>query len=366
MASTSQTLFQPFVKFTAKAITGSLLLVGSSHGDSFDIYPCSCLAETVPQQEENRGHRQRAWIRRHHPLAHLKQFIYRSSNPAKDIDIPVIGGHGGMMRQGQHVLKPVDDRARGQREIAFYMELNQQCPPTEYPATVIPRFHGIRSKIENGKQQKYLELEDLTRNFRKPCIIDIKVGKRTWDLAATAEKKERQIRRYPPQLVSGFRIVGMHLFRPFEGEDGTVISTDRKFGRSLQENDIHLGLLEYLYDGRRVRTEVLMPLIQQLKSLRDWFETQSEYRFVSSSLLIIFEGDPSFDEPAVKVSMIDFAHTFPMKVWSDSHSSDQVNMDTDYILGLTNLISALERLHLTFAKDESTRYIPVPLDGSDR
>ena len=40
--------------------------------------------------------------------------------------------------------------------------------------------------------KRYVVLENLTSNFSKPCIIDLKMGTRTHGDFATSEKKERQ------------------------------------------------------------------------------------------------------------------------------------------------------------------------------
>ena len=40
--------------------------------------------------------------------------------------------------------------------------------------------------------KRYVVLENLTSNFLKPCIIDLKMGTRTYGDFATTEKKERQ------------------------------------------------------------------------------------------------------------------------------------------------------------------------------
>ena len=56
-----------------------------------------------------------------------------------------------------------------------------------------------------------LKLEDITCGFEKPCIIDIKIGKRVWDDHALQDKIDREKKKYPCQEVIGFRIVGMRV-----------------------------------------------------------------------------------------------------------------------------------------------------------
>ena len=72
--------------------------------------------------------------------------------------------------------------------------------------------------------------------------------------------------------------------------------------------------------------------IAQLQQLEQWFQTQREFFFYSSSVLIIYEGDAESAEQArVAIKLVDFAHTFP----SDGRK------DTNFVAGITALIDGL-------------------------
>ena len=58
---------------------------------------------------------------------------------------------------------------------------------------------------------EFLKLEDIVHRFSKPCIIDIKMGRRVWDDFAERDKIERERKKYPEQDVLGFRIIGMRV-----------------------------------------------------------------------------------------------------------------------------------------------------------
>ena len=73
--------------------------------------------------------------------------------------------------------------------------------------TLCPRFYGIVEHL-GPEHPGFLRLEDLTRPFRNPCIIDIKMGKVTWDPGATKAKKEREESKYPPLQKTGFQLLG--------------------------------------------------------------------------------------------------------------------------------------------------------------
>lgn len=57
----------------------------------------------------------------------------------------------------------------------------------------------------------YLKLEDVTRHFVKPCIMDVKLGQRSYDPYASQEKREQQIRKYPLMEEIGFLVLGMRV-----------------------------------------------------------------------------------------------------------------------------------------------------------
>lgn len=45
-------------------------------------------------------------------------------------------------------------------------------------------------------------------NYKKPAILDVKMGQRTYDPAASETKKAKESAKYPPQSSLGFRILG--------------------------------------------------------------------------------------------------------------------------------------------------------------
>ena len=57
----------------------------------------------------------------------------------------------------------------------------------------------------------YLKLEDVTRRFSRPCIMDVKVGRRSYDPLALLEKREQQIAKYPLMEEIGFLLLGMRV-----------------------------------------------------------------------------------------------------------------------------------------------------------
>ena len=86
---------------------------------------------------------------------------------------------------------------------------------------------------------KYIKLEDIVSRFRKPCIMDVKVGRRVWDDFAEQDKIDREKRKYPPQEIIGFRIIGMRVSGG--GREGEKEGWEGEGGRT--GNTLHRRLL---------------------------------------------------------------------------------------------------------------------------
>ena len=61
----------------------------------------------------------------------------------------------------------------------------------------------------------YLKLENLLANFDYPNIMDIKLGRVTYDPFASLEKIIREEGKFDAQTKIGFRISGMKVFLEF-------------------------------------------------------------------------------------------------------------------------------------------------------
>lgn len=84
---------------------------------------------------------------------------------------------------------------------------------------------------------------------------------------------------------------------------GKFICKDKYYGRKLNVDGFKQGVCQFLHNGRRLRTDALLPLIEKLQELKAVLSTLDTYRFYTSSLLLAYEGlDPEFcgdDEPSM-------------------------------------------------------------------
>ncbi|CAD5122004.1 DgyrCDS10457 [Dimorphilus gyrociliatus] len=246
------------------------------------------------------------------------------------------GIKSGLLQKDKYVLKPLQSPPRGEVEVKFYrtiFDLSIINPVHEELRNLVPPFYGTEEYIINGTNITYLKLLDIAKPFRKPCIMDIKIGKKTYDPKATEKKINSETQKYPRMGEIGFRILGMQIYKP---EENSFQFKDRFFGLSLEPEDVtENGLKLFFTQKSSLRRDVLQLVLSKLGRINEFFHIQREFAFYSSSLLIIYEGDESQSpvESLADVRMIDFTHVFETN-----------EADDNYIYGIGMLIKSLSSL----------------------
>ncbi len=292
------------------------------------------------------------------------------------------GGHADAFRRdggdGRFIVKETLSR-----EQEVYEGLQADETIREY----VPKYGGEIERTGSVKDSyTRVRIEDLTAACTRPCVMDIKMGTRTFlecevksdkrrpDLAEklaklggalTDEEREKGITklRYmqfreetSSTATLGWRIEAIVKPPPVGAPPGTPsVKLDTK---SLREpHEIMPKIAEFI-GGRR---HVGQCLLQRLLALRAALEASPfflEHEFVGSSLLFVF------DEACVRAPngaaakrlaaapsawMIDFAKTLPVapdKLAAYSHREPWVcgNQHDGYLLGLDSLIAQWEQL----------------------
>jgi hypothetical protein len=236
-----------------------------------------------------------------------------------------------------------------------------------------PAYHGcIDKSASTGIPKLYLELNNLTTGFKRPCACDIKMGMQTYEPNADVKKIQRENAKYTYQKVIGFRITGFKVFNMVQHKYYFV---DKVFGRSLVPDTVKAGLAFFFFDGVSIRRDVIVSVIDQLEKLHVWIKSQTQYQFYCSSILIVYDArcdDGNEQVPPQKmtcltdfldhcrketcnsdslrrqsqlsissfqgkndkvhVKLIDFAHV---------HAKDRIGTDTGYLFGLVSLLTRL-------------------------
>ncbi|XP_042192864.1 inositol polyphosphate multikinase isoform X2 [Callorhinchus milii] len=189
------------------------------------------------------------------------------------------------------VLKQLQPPPRGPRELNFYnMVFGSLCHDHVFLELqqFLPKFLGTWTPTA-APNELYLKLEDVTRKFNKPCIMDVKIGKKSYDPDACAEKIQQQISKYPLMEEIGFLLLGM---RVYQLTSDNYVAYDQCYGRGLTQETLKDGLSRFFHNGNYLRKDVVAASIQEIEKILQWFESQNQLCFYASSLLFIYEGSP--------------------------------------------------------------------------
>ncbi|XP_062269791.1 inositol polyphosphate multikinase [Platichthys flesus] len=190
------------------------------------------------------------------------------------------------------VLKQLQPPPRGPREMQFYSMVYAEdcCDPCLLELQKhLPKYYGPWSSPDSPSDL-YLKLEDVTRRFVNPCIMDVKLGQCSYDPFASLEKREQQIRKYPLMEEIGFLVLGMRVYKVCSD---TFDSYNQHYGRALVKDTIKEGLAKFFHNGVCLRRDAVSASIHRVQQILHWFESQHQLAFYASSLLFVYEGLPS-------------------------------------------------------------------------
>ncbi|PSN62152.1 inositol hexaphosphate kinase 3 [Corynespora cassiicola Philippines] len=241
----------------------------------------------------------------------------------------------------------------------------QDATPAEESETIVTesgaveRLHGKKLDTE-----LHIVLENITAGFKKPNVLDLKLGSQLWDEGAKPEKRARldAVSASTTSGSLGFRVAGMRTFKGKEapevegelaelvakgGDEGEYWVYNKMYGRKFAANDVEEGFKAYVFPTGKSQAElergreVLAYFLGEVKDIQEVFE-RKESRMYSASILLVYEGDleeyaktkqtlrsaapedEEEDEDAITpklaaVKMIDFAHA----TWHPGQGPDE-------------------------------------------
>ena len=144
------------------------------------------------------------------------------------------------------------------------------------------------------------------------------------DFASQQKRERKEARIYnSTSRTLGVRLCGMQVYSVHTEKYNFV---DKYDGRRFTDDEFRNSLRDFLYNGVRHRSELIVPLIQRLQTLREHLQKLEGFRFYCSSLLLMYDGHLGEESAAsenhtqkVEVRMIDFANARLKEEQSNHH-----------------------------------------------
>ncbi|KAI2602221.1 inositol polyphosphate multikinase [Hypoxylon sp. NC1633] len=190
-------------------------------------------------------------------------------------------------------------------EIQSHLHLDERTPIVEASIgkeVVSDNVKWIPNKTRKIATDRAVVLENASFGFKKPNIMDAKLGIRLWADDAPLEKKERfdKITEETTHKNFGFRVAGMRVYKGSTGEseldeEGFLIY-DKDWGRlSVNDENMVDAFKKFIFNEAAGIDEDLGKVIagafaQDLQRVQEVLENE-ESRMYSASLLFVFEGD---------------------------------------------------------------------------
>ncbi|EDR29928.1 transcription factor, putative [Entamoeba dispar SAW760] len=274
-----------------------------------------------------------------------------------------VGGHKGkaqLVPIGEFLYKP-----NTEQEANFYEQI-QHSPLSQF----LPKYYG-KENIDLGFGYfTYFKMQNVIYGMKHPCILDLKMGCRTWFEDSSPEKIQSK-KNYDINTTStqyGLRFCGMRVFnkdinmfiqhdkyimlqmhtyeslkqmiKVFLSSHGCINQYEKfKFSNSFFTlndldnivNDLHTNPII----NHSIIDNMIDKLLIKLNHLKEIYEKEG-YQIISSSLFLFYD----YDDPlsTIDFKMIDFAH------WKDKNHKYEI---TDgYLIGIQTIITILNDLKL--------------------
>ncbi|KAL7627745.1 hypothetical protein AAE478_001940 [Parahypoxylon ruwenzoriense] len=236
----------------------------------------------------------------HPDFAELMPLYIGTLSLGEDID------HAAIHARIPDLVEHADIPSPIKEEIQSHLHLEDRAPIVEAPVEkkgIISENDGLApSKARKITTDRAVVLENASFGFKKPNIMDAKLGIRLWADDAPVEKKSRfdRITEETTHKNFGFRVAGMRVYNGSADkseldEEGFKIY-DKDWGREdVNENNVIESFKKFIFNevagiDKELGKTIAGLFAQDLRKVQEVLERE-ESRMYSSSLLFVFEGD---------------------------------------------------------------------------
>jgi 1D-myo-inositol-tetrakisphosphate 5-kinase/inositol-polyphosphate multikinase len=296
---------------------------------------------------------------------------------------------------GAVFLPPASDASTAPNTSADPSQQTPAVPSTvNTSGTDQPWVPSGGKKLETGLS---IVLENVAAGFRRPNVLDVKLGARLWADDAPPAKRNKldAVSKETTSGSLGYRIAGMKVWtgsdgeadegsktNPFavkyegaEGQRGEVIEKDgyrrydKWYGRSFSADNVKEGFETFLAGAKAGSVDhskmVARRLTEELQNVQRVLESE-ESRMYSSSVLVVYEGDPE----AMAIALEE-----EKKIPEHGESEDENDDDEDEVsFGFTEeplelvdvrLPDGIPQKAINISFDPQTTQVPLELDEDD-
>ncbi|XP_048510648.1 inositol polyphosphate multikinase isoform X2 [Athalia rosae] len=269
------------------------------------------------------------------------KFECQISSPSIEYELPYgmtplesqVGGHAfsessgtiGMLKSRDGLIyKPIEKPLLGEREITFYERLQESTDSSIHELReYTPQYYGTK---ELKLAVKFLILEDLTAGMSEPCVMDVKIGKQTWDPLAGPAKRAGEEKKYAKCKENyGFCIPGFQVYRL---STGFIKKYSKDYGKKLDKEMVVEAMELFLNanPGQPPCRKLIVQLLSTLWKILAFFRLQTKLRFYASSVLLAYDAkrlrqysSRTIQKPSINIGLLGLNNN--LKISSIARSS---------------------------------------------
>ncbi|KAI9724003.1 MAG: hypothetical protein M1812_000721 [Candelaria pacifica] len=215
--------------------------------------------------------------------------------------------------------------------------------------------HG--KKLDTGLS---IVLENVAAGFKKPNILDVKLGARLWDEGAKLEKRAGldKVAAETTSKSLGFRIAGMKTWQGVAAAEknstdkGGYKNFDKMYGRMFTADNVQEAFEEFLFVESAGITEsvgktLVERLLTEIKALEKIVARQ-ESRMVSASILYVYEGDGKALEEALDEERVLLAEKSHSKISGDGDDEEEDDDDEEDVKSKVDAVKLIDFAHASW------------------